>query len=172
MTSPNRRLCADDAVALCGLLEEQGIGFWVMGGWGVDALLHRETRPHKDLDVLVLLGDLPGLRRLLDEHGFTQKVVWEESRWVGTAGDQWPTAFVAADARGRELDVHLIDIGPDGSIIQHYDAPWPFPDSIAGRGSIAGTEVPCVSRATQLAMHAGYSLPEVHLRDLELLRAD
>ena len=38
-----------------------------MGGWGVDALLHRETRPHKDLDLLVALGDLPTLWKLLEE---------------------------------------------------------------------------------------------------------
>lgn len=64
-------LSADDAVATCKLLEQRSIRFWAMGGWGVDALLHRETRPHKDLDVLVLLGDLPKLWNLLDAQGFT-----------------------------------------------------------------------------------------------------
>lgn len=142
-----------------------------MGGWGVDALLHRETRPHKDLDILVLLGDLPKLRKLLDEHGFAQTVVWEESRWVEGEADRWPTAFVAADTQGRELDVHVIDIGPDGAIVQHYDHPWPFPDSIAGQGSIAGTAVTCVSRETQLAMHTGYTLPDGHQQDVALLQA-
>ena len=52
-------LSAHAAVALCRLLEQHRIRFWVMGGWGVDALLHRETRPHIDLDILVVLGDLP-----------------------------------------------------------------------------------------------------------------
>ena len=60
-------LSAADAAALCRQLEEHGVGFWLIGGWGVDALLHRQTRPHKDLDVLVRLADLPALRRLLDE---------------------------------------------------------------------------------------------------------
>lgn len=164
-------LSARDALALIGQLEQQSIRFWVMGGWGVDALLHRETRPHKDLDILVLLGDLPKLRKLLDEHGFAQTVVWEESRWVEGEADRWPTAFVAADTQGRELDVHVIDIGPDGAIVQHYDHPWPFPDSIAGQGSIAGTAVTCVSRETQLAMHTGYTLPDGHQQDVALLQA-
>ena len=53
-------LSADDAVALCRLLEQHSIRFWVMGGWGVDALLHRETRPHKDLDILLAQGDRSG----------------------------------------------------------------------------------------------------------------
>ena len=165
-------LSAKDAADLCRQLQEHGIRFWVMGGWGVDALLHRQTRQHKDLDILVLLGDLPRLRQWLDAHGFSLKLVWQESRRLGEGANSWPTAFVVADAQGREIDVHVIDIAPDGRIVQHYDDPWPLPDSITGQGSIAGTDVTCVSRETQLAMHTGYSLPDEHLHDLELLRAD
>jgi lincosamide nucleotidyltransferase A/C/D/E len=164
-------LSAEDAAALCGHLEEQSIRFWVMGGWGVDALLHRQTRPHKDLDILVLLGDLPKLRKLLDAHGFSLKRIWQESRRLDEEAGHWPTAFVVADPQGREIDVHLIEIGPDGHIVQDYEDPWPLPDSIAGQGIIAGRTVPCVSLETQLAMHTGYSLPDGQLRDLELLRA-
>lgn len=168
-------LSAHDALALCQLLEQHGIRFWVMGGWGVDALLHRETRPHKDLDLLVALGDLLRLWQVLDAHDFTLHHVWEENCWVtgdDGEGTRWPTAFVAADAQGRELDVHVIDVGPDGAIIQPYSKPWPFPDAITGQGSIAGTAVTCVSLETQLAMHTGYPLPDGHRRDLELLQAD
>jgi lincosamide nucleotidyltransferase A/C/D/E len=164
-------LSAHDAVAPCGLLERRGIRFWVMGGWGVDALLRRETRPHKDLDILVVLGDLPTLWKLLDECGFALKRVWEENRWAGVEGNRRPTAFVAADGQGRELDVHVIDIRPDGLIIQHYDNPWPFPALITEQGSICGTVIACVSKEAQLAMHTGYTLPDGHLRDLELLQA-
>lgn len=167
-------LSADDAVALCELFEQRSIRFWVMGGWGVDALLHRETRPHKDLDVLVLLGDLPKLWNLLEADSFTLQYVWEENRWVDGAPKRWPTAFVVADTQGRELDVHVIDIGPNGVIVQHYDNPWPFPnaDAITGQGSIAGAAVTCVSKETQLAMHTGYTLPDGQLCDLELLQSD
>lgn len=168
-------LSAHDALALCQLLEQHRIRLWVMGGWGVDALLNRETRPHKDLDLLVALGDLPRLWQVFDEHGFTLQYVWEENSWVNRddgEGERWPTAFVVADAQGRELDVHIIDFGPDGAIIQHFTNPWPFPDAITGQGSIAGAAVTCVSKETQLAMHTGYPLPDGHRRDLELLQAD
>ena len=168
-------LSAHDAVALCRLLEQHSIRFWVMGGWGVDALLHCETRPHKDLDLLVVLGDLPMLWKVLDEHGFTLQYVWAENRWVDREDgepDRWPTAFVVADAGGRALDVHVIDFGPDGAIIQLYNHSWPFPDTIIGQGCIAGATVTCVSKETQLAMHTGYTLPDGHLRDLKLLQAD
>ena len=39
--SPYRAFVAADALV------------WLMGGWGVDALLGRQARPHHDLDVLV-----------------------------------------------------------------------------------------------------------------------
>lgn len=165
-------LSAHDAVALCQLLEQQRIHYWVMGGWGVDALLRRETRLHKDLDLLVAKDNLPMLWTLLGEHGFTLQYMWEENRWLDEETDRQPTAFVVADGQGRELDVHVIDIGPDGAIIQLYDPPWAFPDAITGQGSIAGVAVPCVSKETQLAMHLGYTLPEGQRQDLELLRAD
>jgi lincosamide nucleotidyltransferase A/C/D/E len=165
-------LSAHDAVALCRLLEQHSIRFWVMGGWGVDALLRRETRPHKDLDMLVVLGDLPILWKVLGEHSFTLQYVWEENRWVDREPDRWPTAFVAADAQGRELDVHVIDFGPYGAIIQLYNNPWPLPEAITGQGSIADIVVPCVSKETQLAMHTGYTLPDGQVRDLKLLQTD
>jgi lincosamide nucleotidyltransferase A/C/D/E len=165
-------LLAHDAIALCQLLEQNNIRYWVMGGWGVDALLHHETRQHKDLDLLVALDDLPTLWKLLGDQGFTLQYTWEENCWVDRDADRWPTAFVMADTQGRELDVHVIDIGPDGAIMQLYDPPWAFPNSITGQGSIAGVPVTCVSRETQLAMHTGYTLPVGQLRDLELLQAE
>jgi lincosamide nucleotidyltransferase A/C/D/E len=66
---------AGDAIDLCQILEQRGIRFWVMGGWGVDALLGRQTRPHKDLDLLVALADLPLLWALFDARGFTLRYV-------------------------------------------------------------------------------------------------
>ena len=166
-------LAAHDAIALCDLLDQRRIRYFVMGGWGVDALLGRQTRPHKDLDLLVALGDLPALWRLFHAHSFSQQWVWEENRWVdGAGGVRWPTAFVVADGQGRELDVHVIDIALDGAIVQIYNNPWPFPAAIGGQGNIAGAIVRCVSRETQLAMHSGYPLPEEHRRDLELLQAE
>ena len=36
-------------------LEENGVEVWLDGGWGVDALLGRETREHDDLDLVAEL---------------------------------------------------------------------------------------------------------------------
>ena len=90
------------------MLVQRHIRCWVAGGWGVDALLGRETRPHHDLDPLVSLDDLGELQDLLAEQGFSRKLVWEENRWVDVRGARTPTAFVEVDSLGRELDIHVI----------------------------------------------------------------
>ncbi len=54
---------ARDAAALCRMIAGRDMQCWVVGGWGVDALLGRQTRTHKDSDVLTLLRDLSTLMR-------------------------------------------------------------------------------------------------------------
>jgi lincosamide nucleotidyltransferase A/C/D/E len=139
-----------------------------MGGWGIDALLGQESRPHKDLDILVTLDDLPLLWRELDDHGFSEAHIWEESRAVTCGAGHSPSAFVAADAEGLMVDVHVISVGDD-RIVQHYDPPWQLPSSIGALGVIDGEPVPCISIDAQQAMHTGYILPETHRDDIERL---
>jgi lincosamide nucleotidyltransferase A/C/D/E len=143
-----------------------------MGGWGVDALLGRQTRPHKDLDVLVLVDDLPDLDRVLGRHDFTRTLVWEEeNRWLEIDGRRLPTAFVATDPAGRELDVHVVEITSRGHVVVLCDVPWRLDaNALDGRGRIGGVEVACVSADAQIAMHDGYDLPDTHRRDVALLQ--
>ena len=160
-------------MALCQLLAQRNIANWVMGGWGVDALLGRQTRNHHDLDLLVSFDDLGALQDLLFEQGFSRKLIWDdENRWVDVRGVQSPTAFVEADGRGRELDVHVIQLVPGGAPIPLCDVPWSFDEHslLNGVGTIAGAPVRCVSTETQLQMHAGYELPPNHQQDVERLR--
>lgn len=165
-------LTAEQAVELCEALEGVRVRYWLIGGWGVDALLGRETRSHKDLDILALIDDLRQLRQMFEDKGFALSHVWEESRWTETAGERWPTAFVAVDAIGRQIDVHLIQIPSDGLILQHYDNPWSLPGRFATTGTIGAKAVPCVSRTAQLKMHIGYVVPEEQQLDLERLRGN
>ena len=45
-----------------------GVQLWVDGGWGIDALLERQTHSHKDFDAIVVFEDLPALTRFLSGH--------------------------------------------------------------------------------------------------------
>ena len=50
-TSP--KIEASDVLDLYNALERIGVGIWIDGGWGVDALLEKQTRPHQDLDIAI-----------------------------------------------------------------------------------------------------------------------
>lgn len=161
-------LSAADARALYSMLVERGVECWVMGGWGVDALLGDVTRQHHDLDLLVSRSDLGVLLDGLDEHGFREKLVWEESRWVDVAGVARPTAFVQVDDAGRELDVHLVEVVDGGPPVVVCDVPWALDEaSLTATGVLDGRRVRCVSATTQLQMHTGYDLPPEHRDDVD-----
>lgn len=141
-----------------------------MGGWGVDALLDGESRPHHDLDLLVAHDDLGLFLAVLTDLGFSEKLVWGESRAIDVDGVSRPTAFVQVDGDGRELDVHVIEEVPGDAPIAVCEVPWEFDEaSLAAVGVIAGGQVRCISAKTQLQMHTGYDLPPEHRHDAERL---
>jgi lincosamide nucleotidyltransferase A/C/D/E len=58
---------AHEVIAVVQLLNRYGVQVIIDGGWGVDALLGEQTRPHADLDIAVENKDVPAIRRLLAE---------------------------------------------------------------------------------------------------------
>ena len=56
---PSAPMEAVEVVRLLDLLEGEDLVAWLDGGWGVDALLERRTRSHDDLDLVVVLDDVP-----------------------------------------------------------------------------------------------------------------
>jgi lincosamide nucleotidyltransferase A/C/D/E len=63
-------MTAEDVVRLYRLFAQHAIEVWLDGGWCVDALLGRQTRPHADLDIAVRHANVPMLRRLLLTRGY------------------------------------------------------------------------------------------------------
>ena len=63
-------MTAADVISLYSELEKLKIKIWVDGGWGVDALLGEQTRPHQDFDIAIQQKDVPRLRQLLQERGY------------------------------------------------------------------------------------------------------
>src|SRR3954452_21829632 len=118
-------MSSDDVVELYSSLLVAGVQIWVDGGWGIDALLGRQTRPHKDFDSIAALGDLPALTRLLGDRGFLLELIWKENWWESCSeppaliGRESPpmqaaTAFVLEDGSGREMDFHVVRIDENG----------------------------------------------------------
>jgi lincosamide nucleotidyltransferase A/C/D/E len=128
-------LTARDVGDVVGRLRAAGIDFWVEGGWGVDALLGEQTRPHDDLDLGVRSEQLPRLDEALA--GFRRSDV------------EWPSAVVYEDDAGRRVDAHplMFDASGDGWQANAFGgAPhrWPC-DGLTGRGRIEDLDVPCIT---------------------------
>jgi len=139
------------AVDVCEVLmrmERAGLAVWISGGWGVDALLGIQTRPHDDLDVVMLQDDcaacaqaLPGFHHDLD------------------AQPGMPYRYVLMDAHRRIIDIHPVKIESTGEalgICMPREVLFPA-GGLDGLGTINGQAVRCLSVSCQVKKHSGYS---------------
>jgi lincosamide nucleotidyltransferase A/C/D/E len=141
-------------------LEDAGITAWVDGGWGVDALLGRQTRPHEDLDLVIDAAAADSFVDGLVADGFVIVRDWR------------PTAIALRHPDGREIDLHPVRLTADGGGDQvqldgvtkwHYDAPV--------EGVIDRRPVRCCSVETQIEAHLGYEPDDDDRHDMALLHA-
>lgn len=149
-----------DVLAFLDLTDELGIVAWLNGGWGVDALLGEQTRRHEDLDLFLRAHDAPLLVQHLVLRGFAPV----------PRDDTTPWNFVYGDAHGREVDFHLFERDPDGSV--RYGTGEVFPAEVLdGYGTIGGRAVRCIAAAWEVRWHTGYPVDEDDWHDVRLLCA-
>lgn len=151
---------ADDVVALVGLLERNGIAYWIAGGWGVDALVGKVTRDHHDLDLHIDLDQVVDVTSLLEDRGYTETI------------DQAPVRIEMTHPSGNVVDLHPLRIVSDGS--GHgpmFDGgSWVIPaDGLSAQGAIKDVTVSCVSVAEQIRDHCEFEPRAVDWDDMELL---
>ncbi|MFE1960267.1 nucleotidyltransferase domain-containing protein [Streptomyces sp. NPDC059479] len=142
-------------------LQSAGVPCWVAGGWGVDILVGRQTRPHRDLDLAVdaaheadALGalELLGYRIETEQRPARVELAAGGQRWV----DLHPVAF-DDEGLGRQADLG------DGFFL--------YPHGAFDVGTLADRAVPCLSAAQQLDFRKGYALRDVDHHDIALLTA-
>lgn len=164
----------EDVIEIYQRMVKNSIRVWVTGGWGIDALIGEQTRSHKDLDVLVLLDDVVRMCKLLEADGFFLKELWSENRQaIDAHGNETATAFVLADTKGREIDVHAFFLDHQGNGVPMWDDDEGIiikKQDLAGEGLIADLPVRCTTPEKQIRSHSGYDLPDYQLRDLGLLQ--
>src|SRR5262245_34325568 len=80
-------MTATDVCGLYARLRALGVDVWIDGGWGVDALLENQTRPHNDLDIVIQQKDVPKLRALLEAEGYGDVPRDDTSPWNFVLGD-------------------------------------------------------------------------------------
>lgn len=159
-------MTVDDVVEVLDALEEAGLSVWVDGGWGVDALAGRVTRPHADLDLAIDRAELAEATRVLQELGW---------RHDATVEPGLPARLVVRDQRGRQVDLHPLkfdDAGNGWQQLSDGGEDWGrYPaEGLAGWGSIGGRKVRCLTAALQIRFRQGYELSAKDEHDLELLR--
>jgi lincosamide nucleotidyltransferase A/C/D/E len=156
-------MTATDVGLVLDRLDEVGIEAWLDGGWGVDALVGEQTRPHADLDLIVRVADVPRMLGLLAADGF--ELVEGEIE----------SSFVLRDGRGHELDVHPVgfDDGGDGIYRMANGDDWVYPaDGFRGTGVVGRRPVRCLSADVQMLCHAtGYVPGDTDFHDMRLLNA-
>jgi lincosamide nucleotidyltransferase A/C/D/E len=152
---------AKDVVALYTELENRGIATWLDGGWGVDALLGKQTRPHRDVDIFIQEKNVVQIRALLESKGY-KEIKLEIAR---------PFNFVYGDAAGREIDVHAFNYDGQGSFTYGAGASTEvFPTAVLdGIGEIDRQTVKCISPEWMVRWHTGYKLRECDFQDVSAL---
>lgn len=154
-------MTSTDVVKFYRELDKSGIEIWIDGGWGIDALLGEQTRPHADLDIFIQEKDVPKLRSLLDLKGY-KEIKLEIAR---------PHNFVLGDEIGHEIDVHVIVFDEKGSFsygpIEDGER-YPLA-TLSGSGVINGEKVKCISPEWMVKFHTGYKLRESDFRDVSAL---
>jgi lincosamide nucleotidyltransferase A/C/D/E len=154
---------AADASRIVGQLEAAGLVVWLDGGWGVDALLGRQTRSHRDLDLVIAREDLAVAQQTLAATGFSHDP---------TAVPGLPARLVLVDADGREVDLHPVIFDRHGHGWQDLgaDAWGDYPaEGLTATGVIAGRSVRCKTPTLEVRHRLGYPLSAIDRHDLALL---
>lgn len=152
--------------SLLDLLGAAGVQAWVAGGWGIDALVGRQTRRHYDLDLVI--SDAP------DEYLKVADVLKGAGFSPGDAefnpGLPMPWRYV-----WQHDDGHSVEVLP----VALHDPPFSagLKDSQSGtkspfaHGTIGGRPVRCLSAELQLVLHSGYPARDVDASDMSVLQA-
>lgn len=136
----------------------KGVTLWLDGGWGVDALLGKQTRAHGDLDIVIQKKDVDALVDYLVNKGY-----WQIDR-----GDTSDYNFVMGDSEARFVDFHGIELDENGNgqygpkengVV--YSA-----EALSGHGRINDLEVKCISPEWVVKFHSGYELRDKDRHDV------
>jgi lincosamide nucleotidyltransferase A/C/D/E len=149
----------EEVLEILADLGEAGCSVWVAGGWGVDALVGRQTRSHRDLDLALDASGEAVALGALQRRGYRVETDWRPAR-----------VELVAEGRGW-VDVHPVVFDATGHGRQadssggHFD----YPPEAFDEGSLGGVRVPCLSRDQQLLFHTGYEPRAIDRLDLALL---
>jgi lincosamide nucleotidyltransferase A/C/D/E len=148
-------------ISLCAAFQAAKLSFWVDGGWGVDALLGEQTRPHSDLDLAVERNDLAAFRQLLGSIGYARADRPGDPDW------NW----VLQHSYGQSVDLHGFVIDQLGNAILGDPANgnmYPA-GALDGIGMLGGMLLRCVAAPFVLNFRNSFPPREVDHHDVAAL---
>lgn len=149
----------EDLMTIIKLLEEANITYWIDGGWGVDILAGKQTRPHRDIDIDFDAQYTEKLLAILAEHGYQVDTNWA------------PVRIELYSEKFGYLDIHPFVLNENGTAKQaDLEGGWyEFEAEYFGSAIFEGKTIPCISAKGQKVFHTGYELREVDKQDIEII---
>ena len=147
----------EDLFEVLDMIEQLGIRYWLDGGWGVDALVGRQTREHRDVDINFDAACTEKLRQKLEEKGYEVVTDWS------------PVRIELYHPQLSYIDIHPFVLKEDGTAKQaDLEGGWyEFEADYFGSAVLDGREIPCISVKGQKIFHTGYEPRDVDKHDLK-----
>ena len=146
----------EDACEIIRFALQNGIKVYLDGGWGVDALLGKETRIHNDIDLFIELKYYHDFIQMIKQLGFDEVI----TEYTTDGHTVWK------DSKQRIIDLHCFEFTDDG-ILYEGDI---FPSgTFSGIGKVGDITVSCIEPLSQVMFHLGYEHDENDVHDVKLL---
>ena len=154
----------DEVLAVVELFESVGVPYFLAGGWGIDALRGRPSRPHDDLDIVIDDFDRHANRAItsLASRSYAHTEVNDRPLWMQRRGE-------LDDQDGHHVE--LLTIGRRA--LESLAEPGAPSDrtTLFAIGSLGGRPVRCLSAYAQMLFHTGFERRLRDIHDQWILRA-
>lgn len=147
----------DDLFKVLDLMDKTGIRYWLDGGWGVDVLVGKQTRMHRDVDINFDSQHTEELLLVLERNGYEIITDWS------------PVRIELYHPKLSYIDIHPFVISDDGRVKQaDLEGGWyEFEADYFGDAIYQERRIYCISAKGQKVFHTGYELREVDKYDIK-----
>lgn len=147
----------DDLFKVLDLMDKTGIRYWLDGGWGVDVLVGKQTRMHRDVDINFDSQHTEELLLVLERNGYEIITDWS------------PVRIELYHPKLSYIDIHPFVISDDGRVKQaDLEGGWyEFEADYFGDAIYQERRISCISAKGQKVFHTGYELREVDKHDIK-----
>ncbi len=143
---------------------------YLAGGWGIDALLGHESRPHHDIDIAVAVHDNTDMKSLRKNSTTAlERIGFHHIRDLEFPHLAMPLRWMFEGSDGVHVDLLPVKVGGLPLWPPATEGGTGQDELRCAEGMVSGRRFPCLSAEAQLGLHDGYPLRPVDLQDVGLL---